>query len=635
MSRTRPLITSVCLALLLAGCGSNNDKLPGGSGGASGGSGGAQNGGAGESQNGGAGGSQNGGAGGSQNGGAGGAQQGGAGGGQNGGAGGGQNGGAGGQNGGASGQNGGAGGGQNGGAGGGSNGGAGGGNGGTTTPTGGKGGSNGGTGAGGTAAGGAQTGGTTGAGGTAPPSTALVTSTSGSYWKTGSWTEASSGNANVTVSDTAAQKWEGFGGAFNELGWSFLTTKEMQDAAVQLLFSATDGANLAWGRIPIGASDYAMSRYTLDDTGDDVTPNSDQSNRPPADLQLTKFSLDRDGQKLIPYIKAAQVVKSDLRFWASPWTPPAWMKKDYKKDAPNPPGGNAKKPSYYDGGSMSSDTTILAAYAQYYTKFVQGYKEKGINVEIVSPQNEPGYDQNYPSCLWDKTIYTTWIGKYLGPAMKSLNVGVMLGTMSNPDKDIDTGNAAYSDATAKPFLVVAGVQWGVLDKVISGTKFGDLPIWASEQKAGNYPWDSAYNKTQAPNDQAYGVETWGFIRDAITKGKVTSYSAWNMVLDKVGLGIDTTRDWRQDALLVADGGKVNATAAYYVFRHLSQYVVPGGNVVGTSGGDAIAFKNPDGSIVAVIYNSGSASNNFVVSIGGRKLQFAMPGSGWATVKYKP
>jgi hypothetical protein len=25
----------------------------------------------------------------------------------------------------------------------------------------------------------------------------------------------------------------------------------------------------------------------------------------------------------------------------------------------------------------------------------------------------------------------------------------------------------------------------------------------------------------------------------------------------------------------------------------------------------------------------------VVSIGGKKLQFAMPGAGWATVKYKP
>ncbi|HEX7507008.1 MAG TPA: glycoside hydrolase family 30 beta sandwich domain-containing protein, partial [Polyangia bacterium] len=483
---------------------------------------------------------------------------------------------------------------------------------------------------------------TPGTGGATTASTALVTSASGAYWKTGTWTETTSGTATVTVNDSSAsQKWEGFGGAFNELGWSSLTSADMQTQALTLLFSATDGANFTWGRIPMGASDYATSRYTLDDTGTDVTPDSTQSNRPAADTSLSKFSLDRDGQKLIPYIKAALAVKPDIRFWASPWTPPVWMKTGYKTAAASPPGGNAKKPSYFDGGNMKSDAATLTAYAQYYTKFVQGYGDQNIKIEIVSPQNEPGYDQNYPSCLWDKATYTTFIGKYLGPAMSTLGVKVMAGTLSNDvsGQDIDSANAAIADATAKPFLSVVGVQWGVLDKVNAGTTFGGLPIWASEHKCGNYPWNPsgspAYNSTQAPNDQAYGVESWGYLRDAITKGKVTSYSAWNMVLDKIGLGIDTSRDWKQDALLVADGGKVNPTPAYYVFRHLSQYVVPGASVVGTSGGDAVAFKNADGSIVAAMYNSGAANSSYVVSIGGKKLQFAMPASGWATVKYKP
>ena len=29
---------------------------------------------------------------------------------------------------------------------------------------------------------------------------------------------------------------------------------------------------------------------------------------------------------LIPYVKAAQAVNGNIRFWASPWTPPTWMK---------------------------------------------------------------------------------------------------------------------------------------------------------------------------------------------------------------------------------------------------------------------------------------------------------------------
>jgi glucosylceramidase len=146
---------------------------------------------------------------------------------------------------------------------------------------------------------------------------------------------------------------------------------------------------------------------------------------------------------------------------------------------------------------------------------------------------------------------------------------------------------------------------------------------------------SGYNSTMAPNDQAYGVESWGYLRDAITKGKVTSYSAWNMVLDRIGLGNDTSRDWRQNALLVANGTTITPTPAYYVFRHLSQYVVPGAAVVSTTGGDGVAFKNPDGSLVVATYNSGAANPNYVVAIGGKRFQFSMPGQGWATVKYKP
>jgi len=108
-----------------------------------------------------------------------------------------------------------------------------------------------------------------------------------------------------------------------------------------------------------------------------------------------------------------------------------------------------------------------------------------------------------------------------------------------------------------------------------------------------------------------------------------------MVLDPGGLGIDDTRKWPQNALLVANAGALTLTPAYYVFRHFSQFVDVGARRVDATGGDAIAFKNPDGSLVAVMFNSGSANNSYVVAIGGKKLQFAMPASGWATVKYKP
>lgn len=470
-------------------------------------------------------------------------------------------------------------------------------------------------------AGGSSTGGQgaagSGAAGAPAATSALVTSASGAFWKTGTWTEAASATATVTVNDAStAQTWQGFGGAFNEKGWGYLTTQAMKDQAIQLLFGK-DGCNFAWGRIPIGASDYAMDRYT----DDEVASGSDTS--------LASFSIDRDKQYLIPYIQAALAVKPDIRFWASPWTPPTWM-----KTGPYNPNTGASH-SNFDGGVMKSDDATLKAYAQYLIKWVQAFKEQGINVELVSAQNEPNYQQNYPSCHWDTSNYVNFVGKYFGPAIAAANMDfkIMDGTLSNPSGDSDIGQQILKDSTAKGFIGAIGVQWGMSDSGQVNTLknlAGGIPIWLSETKC-----DGTQNSSgPAPNDMNYGNATWGYITGAIKNG-LTAYNAWNMVLDKNGLGIDDTRKWAQNTLLVADSGQVTATPAYYVFRHFSQFVEPNAKVVQTSGGDAIGFKNPDGSLVAVMHNSGGANNNYVVSIGGKKLQFAMPGSGWATLKYVP
>lgn len=79
--------------------------------------------------------------------------------------------------------------------------------------------------------------------------------------------------------------------------------------------------------------------------------------------------------------------------------------------------------------------------------------------------------------------------------------------------------------------------------------------------------------------------------------------------------------------------KLLITLAFYLFRHLAAFVEPGAHVVGTTGGDALAFKNPDGSVVAVLYNAGAAKQT-VVGIGQKKLKFELPEDGWATVVSK-
>jgi glucosylceramidase len=208
--------------------------------------------------------------------------------------------------------------------------------------------------------------------------------------------------------------------------------------------------------------------------------------------------------------------------------------------------------------------------------------------------------------------------------------------MSNADagKDGTIISTVTANATAAMYVKGFGLQWNMLPSV-SGLRARNLPIVQTEHKCGNYPWNPAgfpaFNPDRPPNDYAYGVESWGYIRDWIKAG-VNIYSAWNMVLDTAGKNLDSQRPWPQNALLTVDAATrtLIATPAYFVFRHLSQYVDPGAKVVATTGGDALAFKNPDGTIVTVVYNAGPA-RKMTVAVAGKRQQFDMPGNGWATV----
>ena len=66
---------------------------------------------------------------------------------------------------------------------------------------------------------------------------------------------------------------------------------------------------------------------------------------------------------------------------------------------------------------MKSDDATMAAFAQYLVGFVQAYAQQGIAVEAISPQNEPSYTGNYPTCGWSPATYTNFVGQYLGPAV--------------------------------------------------------------------------------------------------------------------------------------------------------------------------------------------------------------------------
>jgi len=474
---------------------------------------------------------------------------------------------------------------------------------------------------GGMAAGGTATGGTT----TGGSSTALelVTSGQNDYWNTsGQVTKVTSGTADVIVDpSTTYQRWDGFGGCFNEMGWdalSVLTTGDVANA-MKLLFDPTDGADFVYGRLPMGASDYAMSWYTLDDL-----PSGTAN-----DYTMDKFSIDRDRQKLIPFIKAALEVRPDLRLWASPWVVPSWM---------------------MSGSNMKNDAQTLGAHALYMARFVEEYAKEGLTIWAVHPQNEPGYARVH----WTQAELIDFMKTYLGPtfAQRNLTAEIWCGTMSKDPDDTNIAKATANDADAMKYVKGFGVQWNLEAAVTTLAAKG--PVMQTEHRCGNYSFaspywgQSRYSSSKPQNDHLYGEESWQLIRDWIASG-VNSYSAWNMVLDTVGKSLD---GWPQNALVVVDrtAKKLIETPAYFVFRHFSRYIAVGATRIGTTGsGDAykgqsdtayntvnaFAFENPDGSIVVQVYNKGASSKTTTLGVGSALsqtlYQFGVPAHAWATL----
>jgi glucosylceramidase len=383
---------------------------------------------------------------------------------------------------------------------------------------------------------------------------------------------------------TTYQTIDGFGGCFNELGWVALGKASPLDR--QKVLSALfgdDGCAFTLARIPIGASDFATNAYSLDDT--------------PGDLELKKFSIDRDQKLLIPFIKAAMAVRPTLRCWASPWSPPAWMKTN----------------DNYSKGSLKWEPPILRSYAAYFVRWIAAYRGAGIHIYAITPQNEPNILSPYPSCLWTGPQLREFIGDYLGPMLRDrkTNVELWFGLNGDPFNNGNDPNdrlaTVLGDPKAGTFLTGIGFQYDSKNQISRARElYPEKKLIRTETEcgSGNNSWGDAQG-------------LYDLMRRNLDCG-ANAYFQWNMVLDETGMG---PWKWKQNAPITVNrvSGKVTYNGEYYVMRHFSRYVKPGAKRVLTTGvwGDKIAFVNPDGSTVLVIGNSAKQPLEAVLTVAGR------------------
>lgn len=396
--------------------------------------------------------------------------------------------------------------------------------------------------------------------------TRWVATTPEQCWQEKTLQDAAGTGQGLALSGEKHQTWEGFGGCFNELGWIALSWLDdaARDGVIRALFDPQDGCRFTFCRTPIGASDYGAEWYSLNETD--------------GDFAMEHFSIARDTQYLIPFIRAAMGYQADLKLFASPWSPPTWM----------------KFPKAYNYGTFIMKSEYLDAYARYFQKFVEAYAAAGIPIHQVHVQNEPVADQKFPSCVWTGEQLRVFMRDYLGPRFRKMlpDCEVWLGTLNTEDYDAMVAPVMFDDE-ARQYVDGIGLQWagkGMVQRIQES--WANVPLMQTENECG-----------EGSNDWGHARHVFNLLRHYISNG-VNSYCYWNMVLQPWGT---STWGWKQNAMVTIDEATkaVTLNPEFYVMKHFSGFIAPGAVRLGLTGpwtGNAVAFENPDGSIAVVVAN---------------------------------
>ena len=185
-------------------------------------------------------------------------------------------------------------------------------------------------------------------------------------------------------------------------------------------------------------------------------------NETDGDFAMKNFSIAHDKDTLVPFIQAAKKYQPALKLWASPWSPPTWMKHNhFYAEAKAYPGfkDNGIKPEQigHEGEDMFiQEPRYFEAYALYFQKFIEAYRAEGIRMGIGDPQERIQLGADFPSCTWTAAGLAHFI-ESVGPAMEKIGVDVFFGTLERGN--IKLLDATMDDKKASRYIKGVGVQW--------------------------------------------------------------------------------------------------------------------------------------------------------------------------------
>ncbi|ARV14425.1 glycoside hydrolase family 30 protein [Polaribacter sp. SA4-12] len=412
----------------------------------------------------------------------------------------------------------------------------------------------------------------------------------------------------------------GFGGAFTESSAYLLNkiSKKNRDTIIQAYFSE-EGANYSLTRTHMNSCDFSLGQYSYSPVEGDVN--------------LEHFTIQEDKDDLIPMIKDAMKASKDgFKIFGSPWTAAPWMKDNNKWV------GGKLLPKYYD------------TWALFFSKYIDAYKEEGIDIWGFTVENEPmGNGNNWESMHFSPDEMTNFVQNYLGPQLEKDGKGdiKILGYDQNREHLNEWVDSQFQNEESTKYFDGTAIHWyastyEVFPKELqyahhkAPNKYliqaeacvdSQVPVWQDDawywkKEATDWGWDWAPEKDKHLHPKYSPVNR--YARDIIgcLNNWVDGWVDWNMVLDTKG-GPNWFENWCIAPVIVdPEKDEVYFTPLYYTMSHFSKYIRPEAKVIGLENSDnelqVTAAQNTDGSIAVVVFNEGKIKKSFKLLLGDKE-----------------
>lgn len=368
---------------------------------------------------------------------------------------------------------------------------------------------------------------------------------------------------------------KGFGGAFTEAAGSTLLKlpEDKQEEIIQAYFGK-EGLHYSLCRTHINSCDFSLGNYAYMED--------------PEDREMKSFSIEHDFLYLIPMILRAQKARGEkLYMLASPWSPPAFMKTNGEMN---------------HGGKLKEEYAHM--WAQYIAKYIKEYKKAGIEIDMVSVQNEPEAVQTWDSCIYHTEEERDFVKNHLGPVLEEEGLGDVKILVWDHNKELlyTRAKGILSDESAEKYVDGVAFHW------YSGDHFDQVALVHKMYPEkdlifteGCVEYSRFADSSEISKAEMYAHDIIGNL-NAGTSG----YIDWNLVLNEKGGPNHVGNFCAAPIMCDTEKNEVDKRASYYYIGQLSRYIMPGAARIFTSKYtdklDVTAFENPDGSRVVVLLN---------------------------------